>query len=62
MRAVWQAKSGVETIDLLRLHEEDRIREMEAKAERYQVQRELEKRMQEEERRGKEEIDQSKLR
>lgn len=58
-----QAKNEAEALELLRLREEARIREMEAKAERERIHRELERRKQEEEeRRHKEERAQSRLR
>lgn len=58
-----QAKNEAEALELLRLHEEARIREMEAKADRERINRELERRKQEEEeRRKKEELAQSRLR
>jgi hypothetical protein len=57
------AKNEAEALELLRLREEARIREMEAKAERERIQKELKRRKQEEEqRRKKEELAQSRLR
>lgn len=58
-----QAKNEAETLELLRLREEAPIREMEAKAERTRIQKELKRRMEEEKkRRQKEALAQSKLR
>ncbi len=58
-----QAKNEAEALQLLRIREEARIREMEAKAERDRIRRELERRKKEEEEsRKKEELAQSKLR
>lgn len=58
-----QAKNEAEALELLRLREEARIREMEAKAERERTRKELDRRMKEkEERRKKEELAQIKLR
>lgn len=58
-----QAKNEAKALDLLRLLEEARIREMEARAERERIHRELERRKKEEEARSKrEQIAQSKLR
>jgi hypothetical protein len=58
-----QAKNEAEALELLRIREEARIQEMEAKAERERIYRELEKRKQEEEERRKnEELAQNRLR
>lgn len=58
-----QAKNEAEAHELLRLREEARIREMEAKAERERIRREWERKKQEEqERKKKEELAQSRLR
>lgn len=58
-----QAKSEAEAIELLRLRDEARIREMEAKAERERIQRALERRKREvEERLKREALVQSRLR
>lgn len=58
-----QAKNEAEALELIRILEEALIREMEAKAERERIHRELERRRQdEEERRKKEELAQSRLR
>jgi len=58
-----QAKNEAEALELLRICEEARIREMKAKAERERMHRELERRKQEEEKmRKKEELAQSRLR
>lgn len=58
-----QAKNEADALELLRIREQARIREMEAKAERERVHRELERRKQDEEkRRKKEELAQSRLR
>lgn len=58
-----QAKSEADALELLRIREQARIQQMEAKAERERAHRELERRKQEEEkRRKKEELAQRKLR
>jgi hypothetical protein len=58
-----QAKNEAEALELLRKREEARIREMEAKAERERIQREVERmRQQEAERKAKEERVQTRLR
>lgn len=58
-----QAKNEAEALELLRIREEARIREMKAKAERERIQRELERRKKEEkERRKREELAQNRLR
>lgn len=58
-----QAKNEAEALNLLRLHEEARIREMEAKAERERIHREWKRKKQEEQDKvKKEELAQSRLR
>lgn len=58
-----RAQNEAEALELLRMREEARVREMEAKAERERVRQELERRKRaEEERRQKEELAQRKLR